>query len=597
MTAAPVARLSAGSTPARRRRGDRAGLPGPVAHLAPHLREDAEVMAPARLGALWQTRHSFARALTRAASAGRWTIERIAWELDDQGRGDALYRVDLGGHTVHFVVHSDAIPPEQRTDRVVATAWDVTAALVEGPLDAGRLARLRHAVPRQEAGTFDPDTLVVTRANRSARFFEAVVDRLARGLQPDPRAMGQAGYVLRSTAFYGNGKLGTREWAGLPEDHPLATPYRAQMLAAYLLRELSIDLVDHCAARRAEAAAALSPAWRRHLGIGNATGLGMIPFFPRHPELLRAWTLQRELPRAAARLRRIDPGDHEVARLHDLLLRGTAFWDARAGTDRTPYATPETLAGATRAAADRVAGYAREGTLGTDPVGDGAPWRALLDWAEEALPPEAAELVAALVIELDPSLDATLERLLVCDESQPLRPSETVGTLAQRIATHYAWIDAWDFAHDPAATARAWFYSADSEEPRYGPRPAGPPPAWEIPIDIAHRVWRLREELRAWPADAPVAAVVLARPEHRATLARVQHLAGVPYAELHVNPIGEDFVPLHVQRAKLAAYGATNWSPQSTDWLRVTFFQGAPTREDLAAGADAAWAMPLQPAP
>lgn len=603
MSALPVARPAARRAVAGRsgaggaRSGSDGRLPAAVAHLAPHLRDESEVMRPARLGATWQTRHSFARALTRTAAAGRWRIERDVWDLDADGRGEARYRVDLGDRTVHLVVRSDAIPPHERTDRVVASAWDVTAALVEGPLDAERLARLRDAIPRQEGGAFDADTLVVTRANRSARFFEAVVDRLARGLQPDPATMGHAGYVLRSTAFYGNGKLGTREWAGLPADHPLATPYRAQMLAAYLLRELSVDLVEHCAAQRAEAATRLSAAWHRHLGIGNATGLGMIPFFPRHPQILRAWTLQRELPRAAARLRQVAPGDDEVAELHDLLGRASAYWDARDGLDRTPYAPPKVLAEATRRAADEVAGYARTGAVGSDPVADGAPWRALLDWAEEHQVPEAAELISALVVELDASLDAVLEGLLDCDESQPLRPHETVGALTERIASGYAWIDAWDFAADPEATARAWFYSADSEEPRYGPRPPGSPPPWEIPIDIAHRVWRLREDLRAWSPDTPVAAVVLAQPEHRATVARVQHLAAVPYTELHVNPIDAGFVPLDVQRAKLAAYGATNWSPQSTDWLRVTFFQGAPTRDDLAAGQDPAWAMPHRPGP
>ena len=45
-----------------------------------------------------------------------------------------------------------------------------------------------------------------------------------------------------------------------------------------------------------------------------------------------------------------------------------------------------------------------------------------------------------------------------------------------------------------------------------------------------------------------------------------------------------DHLPLQLQRFQLAMYGMDNFKPKSTDWLRVTLFQGAPRLADLADG-------------
>jgi hypothetical protein len=54
------------------------------------------------------------------------------------------------------------------------------------------------------------------------------------------------------------------------------------------------------AAAQGSAAVPLDPAWRRYLGLGNATGLGMVPYVIRHPQVMDAWVAMRELPLAAA---------------------------------------------------------------------------------------------------------------------------------------------------------------------------------------------------------------------------------------------------------------------------------------------------------
>ncbi len=195
---------------------------------------------------------------------------------------------------------------------------------------------LRVQVPRQEEGRADDGTLIWTRANRSARFFDYVVDRLSEGNQPDITTMGDAAYILRSTAFYSNGKFGLADFDRLDADHPLCLPYRAHMLTAWLLRELSYDLVEHCARARNPLSVRLSGDWRRYLGLGNATGLGMVPYVINHPHVLDAWCATRELPLAHALAQATTPADRRIHTAADLLERATHYFRERADLATAP---------------------------------------------------------------------------------------------------------------------------------------------------------------------------------------------------------------------------------------------------------------------
>ncbi|MCZ2403011.1 hypothetical protein IV498_07390 [Paenarthrobacter sp. Z7-10] len=56
------------------------------------------------------------------------------------------------------------------------------------------------------------------------------------------------------------------------------------------------------------------------------------------------------------------------------------------------------------------------------------------------------------------------------------------------------------------------------------------------------------------------------------------------------------FLPLSTQRFQLATYGMNNFSPQSTDWVRVTLFSGAPRVAEVMNGTDDDdWLFPLAP--
>lgn len=556
------------------------------------LRPSGVVMEPMDMTGARATRHSFARALIRHAVDLQWRVERRVLEVDERGCGTAVYRVEAEGYVWSFVAFSQRLAPGERTDRVIAKSWDVTAALVEGDVDQARIQRMAAQVPLQEDGRAEEGSLIWTRANRSERFFDYVVDRLASGQQPERDKFDCSPYVMRSTAFYSNGKCGLADFERFSGEHPFAVPYRSHMLAAWLLRELSYDLVERCAWLRNPAAARLSGAWRRYLGLGNATGLGMVPYVINHPEVLDAWARLREVPLASVLSRRVGREDVDVARVRVLLGRAVTCLSEQTELVPVPYLANPALAEQVIPVVALLDQWRRTGEIDDQPVA--TIWRTLHD-AAAATGPECRGVVASVLTELTADLDAAIEATLRCDESRPLAPGMQCVELTATIDDSYAWANAFDFT-DPAQTRHFWFSSADNEEPRRARRGADPGEQVEHGVDIARAVQTLHHDLAAVTGATSVAEFLLAHPWHRTTVARIQSVAALAYGEVRANLLAKDFVPLHVQRLQLAVYGMENFNPQSTDWLRVTLLSGAPRIGDLQTGtADDDWAFTPRP--
>lgn len=564
--------------------------PTPRLNAAQHCARPADVvLTPTEMGAARYTRHSFNRAFLRTAARERWAVDRVRWDLDDAGRGRFVYRVQTPAHVFSLVGFSQVVAESQRTDRVIAETWDVTAALVEGDVDEEQIEALATEVPRQEGGRATADTLVWTRANRSARFFDALVATLAAGRQPEPDDLGDAAYVLRSTAFYGNGKFGLAEYAGYPPGHPLRAPYRAQMLTAWLMREFSYDLVEHCARAIGPSAATLQGDWRRYLGLGNATGLGMVPYIINHPLVLDAWAALRELPLAAVLERQ--PSADDVARVETLLRRAATYFAERAALPTAPYPPLGDLSTGIARVADVVARYRETGLIAG--AGPQRPWAALQQIAAGE-GPEVRGVIDSVLVELTSDLDDDVESLLRCDEAHHWDRELPCGKALARLREHYDWVARIDVT-SPASAAYFWFTSENSEEPRRGRRGIDPGEPVEHAVGVARDVSALLEDLAGAAADLPVAEFLIGAPWHRGILARALTLCAVRYGEVRANLLAADFVPLDLQRFQLAVYGMENYSPQSTDWLRVTLNSGAPRARDIRAGVDDDWIFSLKP--
>ena len=554
----------------------------------PGLRPPSQVMSPAWLGAVRQTRYSFARSLIRRAAAGGWSIEATSVDLDAEGRGEVVLRVDTGSHRFHFVAFTTTFDESAHTDRVVADRWEITAALAEGPLTADLHELLRREVPRQERGRLDHRVLVLTRGNRSVRFFQYVVDALAAGRQPEPDLVADAGYLMRSTAFYGNGKFGLRSFGGYGPDHPLAAPYRAQMLCAWLFRELSYLVVEHRArAAGGPTATRLADGWDTYFGLGNATGLGLVTYACRHPAIIGAWALTRE--RALAEVRGMPGSAEAVAAFSWWIDRAIAHFRTGSDDDCSPFLNGAALGPVAAEIGRRFEAWR------DDPL----PFDRLYRWAE-AEGPETAELVVSLLIELHDGADRAVDEGLVVAERTAVDPGLQVGELRSALA-RVPWLAELDL-DGPGADWYWWLVSDNTYEPRRAPRRALDPGNREVGNDAALRLHHLAAQLDRWPDDTPVHHLLAAHPEHRLAVARlVDHH---PYGEPRDNACAREYLPLLVQRFQLAQYGMDNFKPKSTDWLRVTLYQGAP-RVGALGGSPATgeraraldrWPLPPRPA-
>ena len=267
-----------------------------------NLRPASEVMKLERLGSMFASRLSFVRSLMRKMITERWQITNTVFDLDSRGHGLAVYRITTPGNCYHCVIFSRELAPEQRSDRVIAEAWDVTFALVEGEVENSLLEQMAANVPLQEAGRQHPRVFVISRANKSLRNFSQFVGALAAGQQPDPAWLTAVGYLYRTTAVYGNGKFGIADFARLERNPDFNRPFAAQMLAVYVLRQFSIEQLNHLArVQSPEQAIPLHPELQRYLGVGNSTGLGMAPFLINHPQLIQQWVYGRERALSSAR--------------------------------------------------------------------------------------------------------------------------------------------------------------------------------------------------------------------------------------------------------------------------------------------------------
>lgn len=541
-------------------------------------RQPNVVMKPAELGTARQTRHSFSRALVRHAARDGWKVSTRIWDLDKEGQGRAVYSVDFGTGTVELVLFSHVIDEETRDDRVIAQDWDVTVALVLGTATEAHLEDLSKNVTRQEDGRANSNSLIWGRANRSQRFFSYVVDSLAAGKQPEAAHMSDSAYILRSTAFYGNGKFGLKDFDGFTPGHPLSTPYRIQMLAAWLLREFSSDLANHCAKAKSDSAVMLDPSWRRYLGLGNATGLGMVPYPIRHPQVFDAWVALRELPLTNALQQQWAPESQALQRLANLIQRATTYFSEKVSFETAPYPTGLELSEKLSPFIECIREFQASGTMHGELVTH--PGKRLHELAElESV--EVRQIIDSILIELDSSIDDDIEKLLICVDRTYLDSEMLVSELSKIVEALYGWTTDFDF-NDKKETGKFWFYSENNQEPRRGRRGKDKGLGTEHPVGVAKDVFELKKDLVNSPLDQTVGIFVSTHPKHWGIVERIQSISNIPYAEAQVNPLSDDFLPLDLQRFQLAVYGMENFNPQSTDWLRVTLYQGAPIVADLS---------------
>ncbi len=170
------------------------------------LRSPNEIMKLEKLGSFHQSRLSFLRSFLKEFK--NWKYNRDLFELDEKGYGQAVYSFKKNKRIYSLVCFANNITNEERSDRVIATKWDAAFTLHDGVPTKNDLYRLSQNVPKQEVGRLSYKELTLSRANKSVRIFDHVVECLSEGRQPDKNILSKVGYLYRTTAVYGSGKFG-----------------------------------------------------------------------------------------------------------------------------------------------------------------------------------------------------------------------------------------------------------------------------------------------------------------------------------------------------------------------------------------------------
>ncbi len=552
----------------------------------PHIarRDQATVMRLSRLGSSHQCRLSFMRQLTRRMAAENWTFTRPVFQIDEKGVGHAVYTAQGPERAYSLVAFAHDLPPEQRSDRVIAEAWDATFALFDGIPDPEDIERLSQNVPLQEAGRVSESELSLSRANRSVRLWAHVVDRLATGQQPDLEQIYKVGYLMRTTAVYGSGKFGAADRERIADRDEVSAPFQAEMLSVYLTRTFVRDLVEHMArARGGDQTAELSPEIARWLGIGNSTGLGMAPFIVNHPILFNNWIMVRE--EAISRVRSIETAtEAEAAKFRNIFARSKlsiSWWKSEHPIQI------EKLA-ALNADLCAISDYLDK----TDLTGN-QPWDRLILWSQATLSEEGQELLASLILEPYGELVDGLTSCMADSNgaAHVIDGTMTVGAVRDLIRASFGWAMDLDW-NAPEHCARAWYVSEEKLEPRLGERFDEPIADYEQPLAPARDAALAESALSEWADGAPIAEFLLEHPEHRHTIRRAQMSRVAPYGEIRDNTISADVLPIDMLRAKLSFFGATHFDPRSDRWVRICMYAGAPYPEELSSKTADLWVYP-----
>ncbi|MBI1493185.1 hypothetical protein [Halocynthiibacter styelae] len=555
----------------------------PVQNSIPQ-RDPALVMRLNRIGSMHQCRLSFMRVLTRRLAKENWSFARPVFDVDAKGVGHAVYTATGPVRTYSLVAFAHDLPPEMRSDRVIATAWDATFTLFDGMPTAEDIERLSKNVPYQEAGRVNEKSLSVSRANRSVRLWEYMVDALSKGEQPDAAKVASVGYLMRTTAVYGSGKLGAADHETIADRPEFDAPFQAEMLSVFLTRAFVRDMINHLAhARGGDQATELAPEIAHGLGIGNSTGLGMAPFLINHPVLLNNWVAARE--EAIARVRSLNTVTEAQANLfRSLFARVQVLVKAW----RSEHPVQIKKLDALKADLDQIASRLNNDDLTAD-----APWDRLLNWTSEALSEEGQELIASLILEPYGDLVDNLSSAMSDHRPDAFRilGSMSVAALRDLMRGTYGWALETDWSAQENC-ARAWYVSEEKLEPRLGERFEEPIADYEQPLAPGRDVARAFENLKTWDASTPIAEFLLKHPEHRHSIRRVQINACAPYSEIQDNTICADMMPIDMLRYKLATFGATHFDPRSDRWVRICMFGNAPYPEELTNENADFWVYP-----
>ena len=539
------------------------------------LRKPEFVMRLDRLGSFHQSKLSFLRSFIREFKD--WEFETKELELDENGFGHCVYVVTKDNKQYSLVCFSNELDDSERSDRVIATKWDASFVLFDGVPSNQDINRLKANVPLQEQGRVTEKELCLSRANKSVRVFEHVVDRLAQGKQPDTDILYNVGYLYRTTAVYGSGKFGLADRIKIQDRGELKGPFRLEMMLVFLARQFTFDMVNHVAHQRSpQNAVKLNDDIARNLGIGNSTGLGMAPFIVNHPALLNQWIISKE--KALLAIRSIpNTSQKEKEKFQSYLStikENIKFWktDSEYQIKKNLHLTNDL---------EKFQNYF--GKLDIEKFF----WNTVYEWAEINTQAECCELIVSLLMEVYPEIVEPLSYEMSIDEEDyfDFDTSRSIGDVCALIEKRYAWLVEIDFEKKDNIF-NFWYYSKNKQEPRMSDRFSEDGAERELPLAIARDINKLYLELKNYPKKDPLSSYLIKNQEYRHILRRIFICEKLPYSEIQDNTISKSLIPVDMLRLKLSFFGATRFDPRSDRWVRITMYQGAPLMKEISLSDD-----------
>ena len=536
------------------------------------LRNPDTIMKLSRLGSFHQSRLSFLRSFLDEFK--EWEYKNDLFDLDENGFGTAIYSFKKKERVYSLICFANKINDHERSDRVIATKWDAAFTLHDGVPLKSDIERLRNEVPRQEVGRLSYKELTLSRANKSIRVFNHVIDSLSKGKQPNLDLLDKVGYLYRTTAVYGSGKFGLADRFRIKNREEINGPFRLEMMLVYLVRQFTFDQVNHVAKfRNPKKAVKLDPSICKKLGIGNSTGLGMAPFIVNHPTLLNNWIMCREI--ALKKIREIKKVNlREIKIFRESLknsLKNIINWNTDSDYQQ------KKINSLLNDFKKFLKFIDKELNFETD-----YSFNKIYLWLEQNACEECIEYVVSMMLEPFDDIVKPLISKMNSDEDLyfTIPTDRKIEDLKNIIEKRYSNILKINFKKKENYK-NFWFISKNKEEPRYANRFEENGSQLEQPLAIARDIKKLYEILLVSKNSLTIDKFLIENPDLRHVIRRAFIIEKFPYSEIQDNTIGENVVPIDMLRLKLSFFGALKFDPRSDKWLRICMFQGAPLPTDL----------------
>ena len=543
------------------------------------LRHPEDVMKLSRLGSFHQSKLSFLRSFIREFK--NWEFNRDIFDLDKDGYGVVVYSVRKNKRIYSLICFSQHINAEERSDRVIATKWDAAFVLHDGVPTKNDIERLKENVPKQEIGRMSNKELALSRANKSVRIFDHVVNSLSSGKQPDVNLLNKVGYLYRTTAVYGSGKFGLADRFRIKDRKEICGPFRLEMMLVYLVRQFTFDQINHISRmKNPNEFVSLDKKIAKNLGIGNSTGLGMAPFIVNHPTLLHQWIYNRE--KALKEIRSIkDVSKKEIEHFKFCLEKSKKIID-------TWYTDSKYQNKKIKSLKNDLIKF-NEYFSSLKLISKKYLWNEIFLWIDKYLDEECSEYLISMMMEPYDNIIEPLVKNMSSDEEKyfNIPSSRKLIELKKIIETKYKSILNINF-NDKKSNTFFWFISKNKEEPRIANRFEEYGSNLEQPLAIARDIKKVYEKISNENLSKTVADFLVDNDELRHVIRRIFISEKFQYSEIQDNTISESLIPIDMLRLKLSFFGAQKFDPRSDKWLRICMYQGAPLVNEIK-NSDDTW--------